>query len=424
MKKIALILSLFLASAVYAVSQNVAAASLLEEISADPEKSGGIYYAYPVKADSLAPVPDGFEPYYISHYGRHGSRWVINMGIYPKLLSVLAQQDSLGNLTPLGSEISGLLEICADHAQGHSGELSPLGEDQHRAIATRMVERFPSVFDDSASIVMRSSTEPRCIVSMAAFSEAVKAMRPNISVERHATPGDMDTIHYTSLQAKALGDEGGQWMRGFQPVRDKLTRCESSASLIFNDINKVDNLPLFMRYLHDAAIDVQDVVGLPESCNRLIEVFTPEDLYSLWMASNYMMYVKNADTAPSRDLGPQCAAHLLENIMKHASASESSADLRFGHDTSLIRLLALMGIEGCSPAGASSPQEAAGQWQTFRISPMGANLQLIFLRDTGGREIVGIRLNEMPAGVEGLEEAFPGYYDRAKLFEFWRKKIK
>ena len=43
-----------------------------------PEQSGGIYYAYPYTTDSLAPVPAGFKPVYMSHYGRHGSRWAID----------------------------------------------------------------------------------------------------------------------------------------------------------------------------------------------------------------------------------------------------------------------------------------------------------------------------------------------------------
>ena len=54
---------------------NPADMEIRREIAATPEKSGGIYYAYPYSTDSLAPVPAGFEPVYISHYGRHGSRW-------------------------------------------------------------------------------------------------------------------------------------------------------------------------------------------------------------------------------------------------------------------------------------------------------------------------------------------------------------
>ena len=35
------------------------------------------YYAYPVPTKKLTPPPVGYKPFYISHYGRHGSRYMI-----------------------------------------------------------------------------------------------------------------------------------------------------------------------------------------------------------------------------------------------------------------------------------------------------------------------------------------------------------
>ena len=38
---------------------------------------GGIYYAYPnVDVKEMRQTPSGYKPFYISHYGRHGSRWM------------------------------------------------------------------------------------------------------------------------------------------------------------------------------------------------------------------------------------------------------------------------------------------------------------------------------------------------------------
>ena len=39
---------------------------LRAEIERTPEKSGGIYYAYPVTADDDLTVPEGFEPVFLS----------------------------------------------------------------------------------------------------------------------------------------------------------------------------------------------------------------------------------------------------------------------------------------------------------------------------------------------------------------------
>ncbi|MBO7580155.1 MAG: hypothetical protein J6T38_01360 [Bacteroidaceae bacterium] len=45
-----------------------------EEIYADILKSGSNYMAYQAPNQVLTPAPKGYEPFYMSHYGRHGSR--------------------------------------------------------------------------------------------------------------------------------------------------------------------------------------------------------------------------------------------------------------------------------------------------------------------------------------------------------------
>ena len=50
------------------------------------EQMGGVYYAYPIESGiekpQLQSAPEGYKPFYISHYGRHGSRWVTNDNRY------------------------------------------------------------------------------------------------------------------------------------------------------------------------------------------------------------------------------------------------------------------------------------------------------------------------------------------------------
>ena len=36
-----------------------------------------VYYAYTYDNPARTPAPEGYEPFYISHYGRHGSRWLL-----------------------------------------------------------------------------------------------------------------------------------------------------------------------------------------------------------------------------------------------------------------------------------------------------------------------------------------------------------
>ena len=48
----------------------VNAQTTFEEISADLNKAGGVYLAYPKVEAKQTPAPKGYKPFYVSHYGR------------------------------------------------------------------------------------------------------------------------------------------------------------------------------------------------------------------------------------------------------------------------------------------------------------------------------------------------------------------
>lgn len=376
-----------------------------------PEMSGGVYYAYPVVADSMPPLPEGYFPVYISHYGRHGSRWPMKPLIY-KVASDYFQREQLKeNVSTEGKGVWKLVSRCAADFQGHQGELTPMGERQQLDIARRMARRFPSLFGDDARIVARSSVEPRCIMSMAAFSEGIKKYNPALLIERYATPGDMDFIHHKDEDADLAASETAPWRWEFDDRRDALTKCPDAARRLFKEIPANDSLPIFMRALHDIAVSVQNIDSLHAD---ILALFTPQELASLWTAGNYIQYVGNCHSPLVYSAGPLAARPLLREIVSRAEEiladGSVSADLRFGHDTDLMRLLALMRAEGCG-AESEDSEEVAAVWRNYEISPMAANLQLIFCRDAKGHVIMAPRLNERPIAISDVPQEFPGYYD-------------
>ena len=123
-------------------------------LHAQYEKLGGVYYAYPVTEAKLEVAPEGFEPFYISHYGRHGSRWVTSDKRY---IWVNQQFENQKNLTKLGKDVPKRLEKVWKNAKGNGGKLSPLGGRQHRGIAHRMYQNFPQLFTSDGSQQYRRS---------------------------------------------------------------------------------------------------------------------------------------------------------------------------------------------------------------------------------------------------------------------------
>ena len=60
------------------------------------EQMGGVYYAYPVSQRTIDPTPPvGYTPFYISHYGRHGSRWLPSDNRYEWVMEQLADRHRL-----------------------------------------------------------------------------------------------------------------------------------------------------------------------------------------------------------------------------------------------------------------------------------------------------------------------------------------
>ena len=62
--------------ATVAVLVTATAQTTRERVLADPSLAAGVYRPYPTEVAEQTPVPKGFEPFYISHYGRHGSRFI------------------------------------------------------------------------------------------------------------------------------------------------------------------------------------------------------------------------------------------------------------------------------------------------------------------------------------------------------------
>ena len=109
---------LILAALAALVMPSALAQASLEEIAATPGKAGGVYYAYPTP-DSTAwtAAPKGYKPFYISHYGRHGSRYLISDNDYAAPRDLLRRANEAGALTDLGREVLVRLIQCGSKAK-------------------------------------------------------------------------------------------------------------------------------------------------------------------------------------------------------------------------------------------------------------------------------------------------------------------
>lgn len=389
------------------------------------EQLGSIYYAYPTPEGTQTPPPAGYVPFYISHYGRHGSRWMTDDSRYQVVVQLFDSLYNCAELTDLGKDVRLRLHRVWEDARGCSGNITPLGERQHHDIATRMYLHYPQVFRDSAVVDARSSTSLRCAMSMSYFTEALKELNLSLRVSRRAYAKYMDYIAYTSPEGNAFCSEEAEWRKEFREFEARMVRPERLLRSLFLrpetfDAGQADALA---RNLYWLAADMQNVELTDVS---FYDIFEYEELEGIWKTVNARMYVCNAAAPINEGVMPQCAIPLLRNMVDSADRAirgdeSTAAHLRFGHDTHLIRLLALMQVEGC--AGAETDMEKFHlAWQDYRISPMGANLQWIFFRNADGDVLVKFLLNEneVRLPIEGVSGV---YYRWNEVRNFFSEKL-
>lgn len=123
---------------------------------------------YPVDVKS-ATYPDSLIPAYISHVGRHGSRYPASASNCLKLDKALRHADSLGTITPLGRELLNLNQQVMATSHNRWGALDSLGMAEQRSIASRMMGNYPDVFVKDATVNALSSYSPRSMMSMYSF---------------------------------------------------------------------------------------------------------------------------------------------------------------------------------------------------------------------------------------------------------------
>ena len=108
---------------------------LAADIRADVFRAGINTCPYHYEPAAETPVPRGYKPFYLSHYGRHGARTNWGEVPYGQTLALYDKAAAMGLLTPGGDSIRAqIADIVRRHA-GWEGCLTPLGAREHAGIA-------------------------------------------------------------------------------------------------------------------------------------------------------------------------------------------------------------------------------------------------------------------------------------------------
>ena len=442
MKKILSIL-LALAACFSAAAQEDAVRLFAE----NPDRASNNMHVYEFDPIYDTPAPKGFKPFYISHYGRHGSRYELNSTFAARAQECFPVLDSLGLLTQAGKDLWADVEAVVAAHKGMEGSLTTHGAKEHRKLAARMAKRYPTIFKDKTrdEINCFSSTNFRCIISMVNFIYSLKEQYPKKDFTFTSAERFMAYIN-PSLSIPRPGEPPRQrpsfsgGYPGMQPQPQGFKPFEGEPGY---DLRRFLT-PLFKDY--DAAVKA---LGNPEPFVKAIfttgglcqlidflgvdiyrKYFTPEELAYFWAEGNDSIYRMWGGSVEQGDVIRYAIRPLLMDFVQKADAalesdSHRAADLRFGHDTSILPLFALLGVD--DPQGRVFPSREAHlhNWYAFFQVPMATNIQMVFYRNNKGEVLTKILYNEKEIQLPGIEPVSGPYYSwpalRTHFFQLCEK---
>ena len=399
--------------------------SAFEEISANRYLAGGNLTDYDrvPRQEKLTPAPKGYEPFYLSHYGRHGARWLLGDRDYAGPVMTLSTAKKYGKLTSTGEQALEKLSELQKKSRNRLGDLTPVGEREHHGIGRRMAQNFPEIFKTpNLPIDARSTTVIRSIISMVAECEELAAANPTAQFHNDVS----ESLKYymnPSKEGKQRANDMKVW-----PIQMDLTykirHPERLMTVLFNDKQWVSNYidaSQLMGQLYDLAVNMTS----HNDDTFLIDLFTDQELYDLWKGNNHYWYLAYANAPQTDHVMPFTHKALLKNMIETAdTVTTKQATLRFGHDTIVLPIACLLELDG-SNVSVDNLDELDNYFRNYEIIPYSGNVQLVFYRPLKGKKgdiLVKALLNEREVTMPTSTDNFP-YYKWADVRQYYLDKL-
>lgn len=393
------------------------AQTVLELIKQKPAYASCNYNTYPDSIKTtLTPAPEGKKAFYISHYGRHGSRYISSRSGYDIPYMMMLHADSLDELTPTGHRVLQEMNSIMRNTEDRWGELTGIGKREMENIGRRMVERFPEVLCPGANVKAISTIVPRCIESMGSFTMKMLQVCPQLNITLQASERTQWYMNHQDrkMRRNYLTPEAKKALDAYTATRMGNTRLMElvfkNPDIVKEFINEED-----LSYYLMKMVLFQNNISYNSNKN-LMGLFDAEDLYLMWQVDNVYWYLQHGACKLNGGNRPYSQRYLLRQLIADADSclrlERPGAQLRFGHETVLLPLVCLIGVNGYNLATDNLEELEEKGWWSSSVFPMGSNLQFIFFR-SGIKDndiLFKVLLNEEEATLPLQTDVAPYYH--------------
>ena len=421
MKKI---LALAVASLVLCASLDAQTYDVLDKVRAGWRLRSGMEGPHrlgPSDLGQMSKAPRGYKPFYISHYGRHGSRTAWNSGTYDLIHKVFTQAHEENRLTAKGEEFYRKYEDFYLVPFVNSGDLVPLGYEQHKKIGEWTYDQFPAVFKGAKKVDAVVSTSQRSIVSMGSFCISLKGRNPKLDIYMESSHTNMTIAAPTSAPKQFIRYFKGQFD---SPVGESRSAFSSRIvdyyrilGTFFKDVSFLDGFDggktKFLSELSMLLCGYQNYTR-----ERIFDGYiSDDDMVKIWESSNYSSYCND-------QVNRYGNIPLLEDVIEKAEAAfrnpEMAANLRFGHDYVVEAFLTLINANGCGKI-VDKAEDAKYWFQNYTI-PMATTVLFVFYKNKQGDILFKLVWNEHEATLPQITPVQGNYY-RWSDFKAWAKRL-
>lgn len=367
-----------------------------------------------------ATYPDSLVPVFINHVGRHGARYPASSANCLSLRRLLQRADSAGTITALGRELARLNDAVIAASTDRWGALDSVGMAEQQAIAARMFMNYAEVFGENCVVKAISSYSPRSMMSMFAFTHQLDRLNNRITFTTSTgrvnsplmRPFDLDREYLDFRRDKTWEPPYREYFDAHCPTT-AIKRAVGEA-FPFADEDQARQAAITEYYV---------LAGLPAMgmSGAMERFFTQAEANELWSCFNLRQYLQRTASTVS-SVPADIAADLVLNLVETTDAFITGADprttvwLRFGHAETLMPLLSLLRIPGCSYL-TNYFDTVGSHWRDFEVVPMAANLQMIVFKSrNSGNYYVRVDLNEKPVALRRGDDSI--YFPWGELRRF------
>lgn len=399
--------------------------STKELIKANPYFSLGNLFPYEPMDTVRVESPEGYELFYISHFGRHGSRFTTDSMDIHRPLVLFTEYSKKGILTDEGLQLLKDLSVLEELSRGNYGSLTTLGASEHKSIASRMVNHYPALFQ-CRHIDTYTTMVPRVIDSRDNFLLTIDSIQP----------GNDFVLNYLDDSPRNFQEVLGANMSKEQY---KIIYSHDNLDKIVNNRWETFSGSTFARKIftpENAPEDVKDVMNtlfngvksykcINDPRLDFTRYFTLEELYELWWRNNMYWYAHHGYTEENEGIRPTVKGKAITQvIIEDADAvisnkADYSATLRFSHDGDMNALTCYLDIDGCNSDTYEDVEFLSRDFENVRAA---VNIQLLFFRDSENNILVRILKNEKPVGLKNTDIPYlNGFYEWNTLKKYWSR---